>query len=209
MSDILKYILIALAGYLLGSISFGLISAKIGHGPDLRTTGSGNTGASNVLRTMGWKWGLITFFCDFGKGALASGIGWWLAGNVYGAMLGGLAAVIGHNWTVFHHFRGGKGVAVSTAVALVCFPIPALIAYAVALAAIALTRFISLGSMLFITVYAVLLIAGWANGDWLVIIWALVLAFFLFFRHRSNIQRLLQGKERKIGQREGGTAKKQ
>ncbi len=202
MSDVLKLILIAVIAYLLGSISTGLILAKIKHGPNLREVGSGSTGATNVQRTMGTKNGLITFFGDFGKAALACGIGWWISGHG-GALLAGLFVVIGHNWPVFFGFKGGKGVACSTAVALVCFPIPALISYVSAIAAIALTRFVSLGSMLCLVSYAVIVCLFWANtvpavpAVW-VILWAVLLAALCLIRHHANIGRLLQGKENKL-----------
>ena len=91
---------------------------------------------SNVLLTMGLKSGLITFAGDCGKAALACGIGYWTLGR-YGAMLAGLMVILGHNWPVFFQFKGGKGVASSCGVMLVCFPIPALISYVVAISIIA------------------------------------------------------------------------
>ncbi len=201
MSDTLKYIILAIAGYLIGSFSFGMTTSQVTHGPDLRKVGSGNTGASNALRAMDTKRGLIVFLGDFAKGALACGLGWWLTGSVYGAMLAGLCAVIGHNWPVYYGFHGGKGVSTSTAVGLCCFPIPALIGYAAAILAIWATRFISLGSMIFVVLFALFTTILAAHGDWLIIAWAWVLALMCVWRHRSNIKRLLRGEERKIGEK--------
>lgn len=196
-----RYAIIAVAAYLLGSISTGLLVAKLTDGPNLREVGSKNTGASNVLRTMGARSAAITFLGDFAKAALACGIGWWVSGKLEGALLAGLCVVIGHNWPVFFEFKGGKGVASSTAVMLVCFPIPALICYGITIAVIALFRYISLGSMLCLILYAVLVSVWWSGGNWLIIAWSILLALICILRHRENIGRLIHGTERKIGQK--------
>ena len=197
---ILTYVLVGAVAYLLGSISTGLLVAKLNHGPNLREVGSKNTGASNVLRTMGLKSGLITFAGDCGKAALACGIGYWALGR-YGAMLAGLMVILGHNWPVFFQFKGGKGVASSCGVMLVCFPIPALISYVVAIGIIAATRFISLGSMCMLTVFAILVSVFFSGGDLLVILWAVLLASLCILRHRTNIGRLIHGTESRLGQK--------
>lgn len=197
---ILTYVLVGAVAYLLGSISTGLLVAKLNHGPNLREVGSKNTGASNVLRTMGLRNGLITFVGDCGKAALACGIGYWTLGQ-YGAMLAGLMVILGHNWPVFFQFKGGKGVASSCGVMLVCFPIPALISYVVAIGIIAATRFISLGSMCMLTVFAILVSVFFSGGDLLVILWAVLLAALCILRHRTNIGRLIHGTESRLGQK--------
>ena len=197
---ILTYVLVGVIAYLLGSISTGLLVAKMNHGPNLREVGSKNTGASNVLRTMGLKSGLMTFAGDCGKAALACGIGYWTLG-LYGAMLAGLMVILGHNWPVFFQFKGGKGVASSCGVMLVCFPIPALISYVVAIGVIAATRFISLGSMCMLTVFAILVSVFFSGGDPVVILWAVLLAALCILRHRTNIGRLIHGTENKLGQK--------
>lgn len=197
---ILTYVLVGAVAYLLGSISTGLLVAKLNHGPNLREVGSKNTGASNVLRTMGLRNGLITFVGDCGKAALACGIGYWALGQ-YGAMLAGLMVILGHNWPVFFQFKGGKGVASSCGVMLVCFPIPALISYVVAIGIIAATRFISLGSMCMLTVFAILVSVFFSGGDLLVILWAVLLAALCILRHRTNIGRLIHGTESRLGQK--------
>ena len=131
MSVTLAYVITGVIAYLLGSISTGILVAQKNHGPNLREVGSKNTGASNVLRTMGLKSGLITFVGDCGKAAVACLIGRWLlapyGASLYGAMLAGLLVILGHNWPVFFQFKGGKGVASSCGVMLVCFPLPAII----------------------------------------------------------------------------------
>ncbi len=201
MSDPVKYILIGLVAYLLGSVSTGLIVAKIRNGPDLRKVGSGNTGATNALRAMGTRDGLIVFLGDYAKAALACGIGWWVSGRLEGAMLAGLCVVIGHNWPVFFGFRGGKGVASSIAVMLVCFPVPALLCYALGIAIIAIWRYISLGSLSVLLSYALMITFLVSGGDWLIIAWVWVLTALCFIRHWENIGRLINGTERKLGEK--------
>ena len=192
----LNYVIIAVIAYLLGSISFGMIVAKLKGGPNLREVGSKNTGATNVLRVMGVKTGLIVFVLDILKALIACIIGrCWLGLN--GAMVAGLAVVIGHNWPCFFQFKGGKGVASTLAVMLMTFPIPACICYVIAIALILYTRFVSLGSITLAALFAVMVIAtNWAN--WLVIIWVLIISGLLIWRHHANIGRLLKGNENKL-----------
>ena len=193
----LNYIIVAVLAYLLGSISFGMIVAKLAGGPNLREVGSKNTGATNVLRVMGLKIGLIVFVLDILKALIACIIGRiWLGLN--GAMLAGLAVVIGHNWPCFFQFKGGKGVASTLAVMLLTFPIPAIICYVVAIVLIATTKYVSLGSITLAALFAILVIAtNWTN--WLVILWVLIIAGLLIWRHHANIGRLLHGTENKLG----------
>ena len=201
MSAALAFIIVGVVAYLLGSVSTGILLARAKHGPNLREVGSKNTGASNVLRTMGIKNGLITFVGDCGKAALACLIGRWLLAphgmSLYGAMLAGLLVILGHNWPLFFGFKGGKGVASSCGVMLVCFPIPALICFVFTLLLIWLSRYISLGSMAMLTLYAILVC--YTCADPLVIAWAVVLALLCILRHRANLGRLIHGNENKLG----------
>ena len=193
----MNYVIIAIIAYLLGSISFGMIVAKLAGGPNLREVGSKNTGATNVLRVMGVKIGLTVFVLDILKALVACIIGRvWMGLN--GAMIAGLAVVLGHNWPCFFQFKGGKGVASTLAVMLMTFPLPACICYVVAIALIAATKYVSLGSITLAALFAVLVIAtNWAN--WLVIVWVLLIAGLLIWRHHANIGRLLSGTENKLG----------
>ena len=195
-----KYALCAVIAYLLGSISSGILLTR-GTGRDIRHEGSGNTGATNALRVFGVKTGLITFVCDVAKAAAAVLIGKAIAGE-FGGMLAGLCVILGHNWPVFFGFKGGKGIACSCAVALLNFPVPGLIAIAVCLLAIILTRYISLGSMLLLVTYAVILSA--TRPFWPYAVWAIVLALLAIIRHHSNIRRLLNGTENKLSFRKAG-----
>lgn len=192
----IPYIVIAVIAYLLGSVSFGMIVSKLAGGPNLREVGSKNTGATNALRVMGVKLGLLVFVLDILKALIACIIGRvWMGLN--GAMVAGLAVVIGHNWPCFFQFKGGKGVASTLAVMLMTFPVPAVICYVVAIIVIAATRYVSLGSILLSVLFALLvIITHW--GSWQVILWALLIAGLLIARHHANIGRLLRGKENKL-----------
>ena len=197
---IFETVLACLFSYLIGSVSSGLLIARAANGPDLRTVGSGNTGASNVQRTMGWKYGLITFAADVCKGLVACLAGRLLTGDHMGALLAGFFAVIGHNWPAFFGFKGGKGVSTSCGVMCFCFPVPALICFAVAIALIIWKRYISLGSMVLLSLYAVLVSLTY-RGEWqaFVILWSILLALICIGRHHANIGRLINGTENKLG----------
>jgi len=205
MREILFSILVAVVSYLLGSLSTGIMLAGKS-GVNLREVGSKNTGASNVLRVLGFRKGLITFLGDSAKAAMACLLGSLLLPGSpfgvpgFGAMLGGLFAILGHNWPVFYGFHGGKGVACSVAVALFVNPLWGAVGVVVCVTVIAATRFISLGSLALLLAYAVCLcVADW--GQWGACLWAVLLLSLCVLRHRANIQRLVEGTESKIGQK--------
>lgn len=205
MREILLSVAVAVISYLLGCISTGLIVAgkeKV----NIREMGSKSTGASNVLRVLGFKKGLITFVGDFLKATLACWLGSLLLPAAsfgisgFGMMLAGLFVVLGHNWPVFYGFKGGKGVACSVAVIFFVNPLWGSLSIVLCIAVIALTKFISLGSMTMLLCYMVLMcVAHW--GQWFTCAWTLVLFLLCVYRHRANIQRLLGGTENKIGQK--------
>ena len=198
----LLILLSCVISYLLGSVSTGLTVARFFNGPDLRNVGSGNTGASNVQRTMGWKYGLITFAGDCLKGVLSCWIAELLTGSHMACLIAGLFVILGHNWPVYYRFRGGKGVAASCGVLLYCFPVPALICFALTIALIALTRYISLGSMFLLTAYALMVNLTY-NGEWntYVLIWSVLMALICIGRHHQNIIRLIKGTENTLGKK--------
>lgn len=205
MRNILLSVLVAVVAYLLGCFSTGLTVSNA-KGVDIRSKGSKNTGASNVLRVMGLKSGLVTFIGDFLKATLACWLGSiLLPGSTFGVdrfgmMLAGVFAVVGHNWPVFYGFKGGKGVACSAAVILFVNPLWGGISIVICVAVIALTRFISLGSMTMLFCYMVLMcVAFW--GQWAACLFTVILFAMCVWRHRANIQRLLNGTENKIGQK--------
>lgn len=205
MREILFSLLIAILSYLLGCFSTGITISRA-QGVDIRSKGSKNTGASNVLRVLGLKSGLVTFVGDFLKAALAVLIGHLLLpGETFGVMdfgkmLGGLFAVLGHNWPVFYGFKGGKGVACSAAVVFFVSPLWGIIAIVVCLLVIAITRYISLGSMTLLFLYMVFMCVNhW--GEWVKCLFTVILFVLCVWRHRANLQRLLNGTENKIGQK--------
>ena len=204
-----KELLIAVSciiAYLLGSLSGGIIISRRAGGPDLHTVGSKSTGASNVQRTMGWKYGILTFFFDAAKGLLSCFIAWLISKDSYPdlsrylPLLAGLFCVIGHNWPVFFRFKGGKGVATTGVVMLYCFPLFALICIALTVVVILLFRYISVGSMLLVTVFFVLSFF-FSNGNACVIIWAAILMVMCIARHHANIGRLIRGTENRLGKK--------
>ena len=195
------WIISSLIAYFLGSISFGILVSRLAHGPDLRTVGSKSTGASNVQRTMGWKYGILTFLGDFLKAVLACWLGTLITGQFYAALLCGLMVVIGHNWPAFFGFKGGKGVASSCGVMIFCYPFPAVICMVLTIGLIALLRYISVGSMFMLTLYAILVSIFYSGGNLWIIAWAVIMAILVIYRHHANISRLLNGTENKLGHR--------
>jgi acyl phosphate:glycerol-3-phosphate acyltransferase len=204
---ILRMVLCAVIGYLLGGISTGILLSRKA-GTDIRSVGSRNTGASNVLRVLGAKYGALTFLGDALKAILSIVIGRLIAGQ-NGGMVAGLLAVIGHNWPVFFSFRGGKGIACSTAVLLTLFPLQGSIAVALCLAVIFITRFISLGSIVMLVSFTALMLFPAMRADnpgvW-PLMWALALMLMGLYRHRENIQRLINGTENKVGSKKKNEA---
>lgn len=194
-------ILCALIGYVLGSVSAGMLISRA-MGKDLRSAGSHNTGATNALRVLGTKAGVTTFMGDFAKAAIAVLLGKLLYG-ARGGMIAGLFAVIGHNWPVFFEFKGGKGVACTVAVILLMNFKQGAIAGILCLAVIALTKYVSLGSLVMVTSFAFLMLLRtlFRGGSLISFVWALLLMALVFYRHKENIQRLKNGNERKLGEK--------
>ena len=201
MNNIPCLILSCILAYLLGSLSGGIITSKFANGPDLHTVGSKSTGATNVQRTMGWKYGLITFFFDSLKGILACWIAELITGDHMSALAAGLCCVIGHNWPVFFRFKGGKGVATTGGVMLYCFPVPALICIALTIIIIVLCKYVSVGSMALVISFALLISVFYSHGNVWIILWSCLLMIMCLIRHHANIQRLISGTENRLGQK--------
>ncbi len=193
--QILLYIVCALVGYLLGSINSAVIISRF-KGQDIRTVGSGNAGATNILRTYGKGAAALVFLFDILKGVVSVLLCRILAGP-YGSYIGGFLAVLGHNFPVYFGFRGGKGIVTSLAVMLTIAPSEAGIAFGVAVLVIACTRFVSLGSITGCVLFAVLALLG--KHDLWFSIFAVATSLLAIVRHRGNIVRLLHGTERKLG----------
>ncbi len=179
--------------YLLGSIPFGLLLTKIAGLGDIRSVGSGNIGATNVLRTGRKGLALATLLLDGGKGTLAVVIGWQFGPDM--AVLAAGGAVLGHCFPIWLRFRGGKGVATAIGVWIALSPLAGLIVCATWLLMAALFRYSSLASL---TSIAVAPIAGWQLQGPQFAELGVAIAIVIFIRHRENIRRLLKGEESRI-----------
>jgi glycerol-3-phosphate acyltransferase PlsY len=184
--------------YLLGSVPCGYIIGKM-KGRDIRRYGSGNIGTANALRVLGLPAALVVLLGDTVKGLLGVFLGYRLGGSNAAAVLGGIAAVCGHNWSLFLGFKGGKGVATAFGAALGLSPLLALALVPVWVVAVVLTRYSSLGSILaagLAPIAALFLRQGWPA-----FFFALIAGTMVIWRHKSNIKRLLAGTELKLGDR--------
>ena len=200
------YIVVAIIAYLIGSISFAVIFGKKFGGIDVRTKGSGNAGSTNVLRTVGKKAALCSVVCDVLKGVVAVLIA-VIVSKIFkstdGALLAQIAAlcvVIGHTFPVFYGFKGGKGVATSLGILLTINWKIGLICFVFAIAIMAVTRMVSLGSVTAAVLFAVLCLfirEGYiVQGNY--IVFGILLAAFVIFNHRTNIVRIKNGTENKL-----------
>jgi len=191
----MRYLLILLA-YLLGSVPFGIIFARLLGGVDPRTTGSGNIGATNVRRAAGKTAGALTLIMDILKGAIPVIVAIKLGlPYAYVATIG-LAAFLGHLYPLFLGFRGGKGVATACGVLFVISPLATVLAIAVFILTVALTKFVSLGSMLAALSMPVFLYLLLGANDYTML--GIIIAFFIILKHKGNIKRLLSGVENRI-----------
>jgi glycerol-3-phosphate acyltransferase PlsY len=193
-----------LAGYLLGSLPFALLVSRL-NGVDILKVGSGNPGMTNVWRSLGWKPALPVAILDIAKGSVATWVGGTLTGSILWALLAGIAAVLGHSFSFWIGFKGGKSVLTTFGVFLYLAPIASLIAFVVWAVIMAVTRWVSLSSILAAVALPVLIYAesassGTGSGFSSPVFWASVpVCAFVIIRHRSNIARLLKGTEPKFG----------
>ncbi len=183
--------------YLLGSLPTAIIYAKTFHGIDIREHGSGNAGATNSMRVMGKKAGIIVLIIDVLKGFLVVYFYYKFQNDLAEAFLVGICAVLGHIFSIFSGFKGGKGIATSLGVILAIFPIGALISICVFASTVFVSKYVSLGSLLAGVSFASILTYLHPNDLFLILIsWLLVI--LLFFTHRSNIQKITNGTENKF-----------
>lgn len=193
-------ILCVIFGYFLGAIPFGLYLARYVFQIDLRSHGSGNIGATNVARTCGFKWGVITLILDILKGCLPVSLCVWLGLDIFWTSLCAFVAALGHTFSCFLNFHGGKAVSASIGAFIPLTFIPLLLSAICCLVVIAISGFVSLGSLtLWLVLPLILLIGGnfigyaeWLN--WLPL--SLAIAILIIFNHRENIQRLRLGTEK-------------
>lgn len=194
------YQLAVLVGaYFLGAVPFGFIVARLQGIRDIRSHGSGNIGATNILRTMGPVPAVLVLVLDTAKGAfpvLAMG---WAGGGRELQALAGLVAILGHMYPVTIGFRGGRGAATALGMVLAFDPVVGGVGLAIFILVVAATRYVSLGSML--GAASVVIAAALRGAPLLAIVFFAVCAALIIWRHRTNIQRLLAGTESKFGQR--------
>lgn len=197
-----QFLLNATVGYLLGSIPAGLIAGRVARGIDIRQYGSGKTGFTNVLRTVGPRWGAAVLVADIAKGAVPVVIARVVSDEAFVLTVAGLAAAVGHDWPVFAGFRGGRGVGTSFGAALAMNPIAAGALVPLGLALLALTRIMSVMSVGMAPVVAIefVVLAALGLHPWAYAVYAIVAAMMVILLHRENIERLLAGTEPKLGQ---------
>ncbi len=212
--EILSYILTALGAYLLGSIPFGFLMAKA-KGVDIRSVGSGNIGATNAMRVLGKPAGITVLLLDAAKGFVACVLGGmishWASDLDYFddgfyvllkrfMLVAGIFAVLGHNYTCWLKFKGGKGIATTAGVYLALAPWALLIALGVFILALLLTRFVSVASM---SAAAALPVVVWVMTphNYFLGIVTTALGALAIYKHKSNIQRLIAGTESRLGQK--------
>ncbi len=203
MPEMIVIVFSSIIGYLLGSVNTSIIIGKIVYKTDVREHGSGNAGATNVLRTFGKAAAIAVVAGDFLKGVLACLIGRYVFGEVnpgtgifLGEYFAGFFAVIGHNWPAYFGFKGGKGVMTSFAVILMFSPVAALICLGAFIVIVAITRYVSLGSMLSAILFLILIFIFKEPLPMMLIGTALVA--LIIIRHSANIKRLVSGNEKKL-----------
>ena len=200
-------LIILVISYLFGSFPTAIIAGKILKKIDIREHGSGNAGATNVFRILGWQAGVVVLLIDMLKGFIPV---FWIAAAihtqpdtlVYYQILAAISAIAGHVWTIFAGFKGGKGVGTSAGVFLGLAPVPLLIALLFFVIIVALTRYVSLGSISAALIFLIVLVLQKfvfkMDISAVLLYLALVVVALIWYAHRSNIGRLLKGNESKL-----------
>ena len=204
----ISILVICILSYLSGSIPTSIIVGKISKGIDIRDYGSGNAGATNAVRVLGFKAGFIVYIVDIGKGFIAA---FFIAqlrmdsvplDHIYIQIIAGVSAVFGHIWTIFASFKGGKGVGTAAGMAIALAPIPVLIALIVFIGLTAMFNYVSLGSLAGVTVFNIALFSQKyifnKNVEDPLLVLAALMLILIFYTHRSNIKRLINGTENKF-----------
>jgi glycerol-3-phosphate acyltransferase PlsY len=192
----MNYLLIAVLGYLIGSIPNGLLIGKNLYNVDLRQFGSKNIGATNAFRTLGLWPAFWVFLTDAAKGVIAVYLGSFLAGTPIALLIGGIAAIVGHNWSIFLKFTGGRGVATGLGVIAVLVPQITAVIFLIWAIIVYLTRYVSLASIIAAILVPIFM---WFMGEKIEFLYfGILAALFVVGRHKPNIDRLLKGTELKI-----------
>lgn len=209
----INLVLILFLSYLIGSIPTAILASRILIKDDIRKYGSHNAGATNVFRVLGWKPALVVFLIDMGKGALATlGIAKlriepMVIHPTLISLLAGCAAIVGHVWTIFAGFKGGKGVGTAFGVCLGLLPLPTLFAFGTWLLFMLFTRIVSLSSIISAVIFpigvGVQKFGLHQDTPNFLFGMSICLAVFIVFTHRSNLKRLLRGQEKPLTFKKG------
>ena len=201
-----RYAAVLPLAYVMGALPWGYVVLLMDRGIDIRDYGSGRTGVSNALRTAGYKPAGLVLLLDLLKGISAVLLARFLLGDPTAEVAAGLAALVGHNWPVFLGFRGGRGIAPGLGGMAVMSPLAAVTGVLVFLPICIFTRYLSLGSMMGVVSAVGMLVAllllsfnPWGSISYLYLIYGLLGGAVIIWQHRDNIQRLLNGTERRIG----------
>jgi len=201
-SEAVQYSAVLPLAYLLGSISWGYMLLQWKMGVDVREYGSGSTGMSNVLRTGGVKAAVVVLTLDIAKGVIAVVIARVVIGTTAAEVAAALLVLMGHNWPVFLQFKGGRGILTALGGLAIMAPLPAILATATFLAVTALSRYISLGSVIGVLIGAisvlVLALADVHSNTYMV--YGFIACAIIIWQHRGNLKRIREGNERRIGQ---------
>ena len=206
------YLIVAAVAYLLGSIPFGYLLVKMFRGEDIRLSGSGNIGATNVARSGAKGLGALTLVLDIAKGLLAVGLAWELGQSSYNSCGSGRAcvpiwhlmaiaaffAVLGHVFPFWLKFKGGKGVATALGVFALLFPKAVVVSLAIFIIVLVLTRYVSLGSILAALAFPIAAYFFY-QPDWISLLPVVAAAALVILKHHQNIRRLLAGNENRFG----------
>ena len=194
--QILILIIVAVIDYLIGSISFSYVFTKKIKHEDITQKGSGNPGTTNMLRSYGWALGLLTLLCDLLKGVAATLIWIYFAGDM-GMYIAAIAVIVGHNWSCYLKFKGGKGIATTTGVLLVILPLQTVIIFSTCVFIVYLTKIMSIGSLIGLVASAVVPFIMFP-GNTPLHITVVIIALLGIWSHRENIKRLSENRENKL-----------
>mgnify|MGYP003585592870 CR=1 FL=1 len=192
----MPWITIPVLAYLIGSIPNGLIIGKWIYGIDIRQSGSKNIGATNAYRVLGAWPAFWVFLTDALKGVAGVLIGQAIGGDPIDLIVGGLAAIIGHNWPVFLGFKGGRGVATGLGVIAVLSPMVTVVVFLIWAAIVYITRYVSVASV--VAAMTVPIFMRLFGDNYETLIFGILAAFFVIIRHKANLERLFRGEEPKI-----------